>query len=29
LIRREIRKVFANIDLLILPTLLNPPATVA
>jgi aspartyl-tRNA(Asn)/glutamyl-tRNA(Gln) amidotransferase subunit A len=29
LLRREIRKVFANIDLLILPTLLNPPATVA
>ncbi len=29
LLRREIRKVFANIDLLILPTLLSPPATVA
>jgi aspartyl-tRNA(Asn)/glutamyl-tRNA(Gln) amidotransferase subunit A len=29
LLRREIRKVFANIDLLILPTLLMPPATVA
>jgi len=29
LLRREVRKVFANVDLLILPTLLGPPATVA
>ena len=29
LLRREIQKVFANIELLILPTLPNPPATVA
>lgn len=29
LLRREIRKVSANIDLLILPTLLSPPAAVA
>jgi len=29
LLRREIRNVFANIDLLVLPTLPNPPATVA
>ena len=29
LLRREIRKAFAKIDVLILPTLLSPPATVA
>jgi aspartyl-tRNA(Asn)/glutamyl-tRNA(Gln) amidotransferase subunit A len=29
LLRREIRKVFANVDLLILPTLPSPPVTVA
>ena len=28
-LRREIRKVFATVDLLILPTLLSPPVTVA
>ena len=28
-LRREIRKVFANVDLLILPTMLAPPVTIA
>jgi len=28
-LRREVRKVFANVDLLVLPTLLSPPVTIA